>query len=113
MNTDTHDKELFEKEKPRWEVITLHRKQTKLEIARKVPREILRHELLYGGKVEATRKGEGGLEQLRAMAKFMNERGMEPKPKIQCLADVGLPVLPRKKAAAAAEPEPTPQPDKI
>jgi hypothetical protein len=110
METNTQDKELFEKEKPRWEVITLHRKQTKLEIARKAPREILRHELLYGGKVETTRKGEGGLEQLRAMAKFMNERGMTPKPKIQCLADVGLPALSRKKDAAAVEPEAAPEP---
>lgn len=90
------DKELFEKEVRGWEVITLHRKQSKVEIAAKAPLEVMRHELLFNGKVETTRKGEGGLEQLRAMAKFMNARGMCPKLKVQCLADVGLPALPKK-----------------
>lgn len=97
MNTSNDHNELFEKELPGWQVITIHRKQTKLEIASKAPREILRHELLYGGKVETSRKGEGGLKQLHEMAKFMNSRGMVPRKKIECLADKGIPALPHKK----------------
>ena len=101
----TDNKELFEKEQRGWEVITIHRRQTREEIARKAPLEIMRHELLYAGKVETSRKGPNGLEQLRAMAKFMNDRKMVPRPKIECLADKALPALPHKRKPTT---EPTP-----
>ena len=88
--------ELFEKEATKWAVISIHQKQSKQQIADKRPKEISHHELIYNGKVQLKRKGEGGLATLREMSVFMNRRGMEPQPKISCVADVGLPTLPRK-----------------
>jgi hypothetical protein len=85
MNDD--DKELFEQASRGWEVISIPKRQNREQIRRRAPVEIMRHELLYNGKVQTQRKGQGGLEQLRAIAKFLNERGMEPRPRIQCLAD--------------------------
>ena len=75
-------------------------------MARKDPKEISHHELIYAGVVQLKRKGPLGLATLREMAEFMNKRGMVPKPKIECLADVGIPALSRKPKAAAAESEP-------
>lgn len=92
--------ELFEKEATNWAVITIHHKQSKAEMAAKKPKEISHHELIFNGKVQLKKKGDGGLSTLRDMAAFMNKRGMVPKDKVQCLADVGLSPLPRKKATA-------------
>ena len=91
--------ELFEKEATKWAVISIHQKQSKQEIADKRPKEVSHHELIYNGEVHLKRKGDGGLATLREMSVFMNRRGMEPQPKIRCVADVGLPPLPRKPKA--------------
>ena len=99
--------ELFEKEATKWAVISIHQKQSKQQIADKRPKEISHHELIYNGQVHLKRKGEGGLATLREMSVFMNRRGMEPQPKISCVADVGLPALTRK-TKASTEPESAP-----
>lgn len=78
---------------PRWDVITIHHRQTKIEIAKKDPKVISHHELIYGGKVQLKRKMPAGLATLREMAAFMNARGMVPQPKISCRADDGVSTL--------------------
>lgn len=94
--------ELFQTDSAAWAVITIHRKQSKQELANKAPKEISHHELIYNGVVQLKRKGTGGLATLREMAAFMTKRGMIPKPKIECLADKGLAPLPKKSHAAEA-----------
>lgn len=89
---------------PRWDVITIHHRQTRQEIAAKTPKHISHHELLFDGRVQTKRKSPQGLKTLREMAEFMNKRGMVPQSKIpQCVADTGLPVLKKSKPAAAPE----------
>lgn len=94
---------LFEDPAQTWAVITIQVKQSKQELAEKAPKVVSHHELIFGGKVEHKRKGDGGLDTLRQMAAFMNKRGMVPQPKIQCLADKGLSALSRKPKSIPAE----------
>lgn len=80
------EKELFSLD-PTWAVITCHKRQTKQEIARKEPKIISHHELLYGGKVISRMTGDGGLEKLHIIAKFSNKQKLVPRPAIECCAD--------------------------
>lgn len=83
----TEEKELLPPDSPRWAVITCHKRQSKQEIARKEPKIISHHELLYGGKVISKATGENGLERFQTIAKFSNKQNLIPRPAIQCLAD--------------------------
>lgn len=84
---------------PRWDVITIHHRQTRQEIAAKTPKHISHHELLFDGRVQMRKKSPGGLTTLREMAAFMNKRGMVPKSKLpDCRADDGVSVLVKPKA---------------
>lgn len=78
---------LFPPDGPTWAVITCHKRQSKLEIARKDPKEISHHELLYGGRVITRMTGEAGLEKLRFLAKHSNKHKLIPHKAIECLAD--------------------------
>jgi len=84
MTTDT---ELFPPPEPRWEVVTIHQRQTKEESAANKPKFVSHHELLYGGRVQKKTSGVSGMDGLREMAAFLNRKRMVPRPAIQCLAD--------------------------
>lgn len=84
MTTDT---ELFPPPEPRWEVVTIHQRQTKAEIAADKPKYVSHHELLYGVRVQKRTASVAGLEGLREMAAFLNRKRMAPRPAVQCLAD--------------------------
>jgi len=83
----TSDTELFPPPEPRWEVVTIHARQTKEERAANKPKCISHHELLYGGIVQKKTSGIAGLEGLRDMAGFLNRKRMAPRPAVECLAD--------------------------
>jgi hypothetical protein len=85
MSEDTEN--LFPPDGPTWAVITCHKRQTKQEIARKDPKIISHHELLYGGKVITRRTGQAGLDALHVLAKHSNKHNLIPRPAIECLAD--------------------------
>jgi hypothetical protein len=86
MSEDT-EKELLPPPAPTWDVITCCKRQTKQEIARRDPKVISHHELLYGGKVIAKRTGPDGLDNLQKIAKFSNRHGLLPRRSIECAAD--------------------------
>ncbi len=86
MSEET-EKELFPPLDPTWAVITCHRRQTKQEIARKDPKIISHHELLYGGRVISRMTGQNGLDKLHIIAKFSNKQKLVPRPAIECIAD--------------------------
>lgn len=85
MSPDSEN--LFPPDGPTWAVITCQKRQSKLEIARKEPKEITHHELLYGGKVISKMTGEAGLEKLRFLAKHSNRHKLIPRPAVECPAD--------------------------
>jgi hypothetical protein len=92
------------KDAPRWDVITIHHRQTRQEIAAKTPKHISHHELLFDGRVQTKRKSPQGLKTLREMADFMNKRGMVPKSKLpDCRADEGTSVLVKPNAQTNPE----------
>jgi hypothetical protein len=86
MSSQT-EKELLPPDSPTWAVITICKRQTKQEIARKDPKVISHHELLYGGKVVSKMTGPNGLEKLQLIAKFSNRQSLIPRKAIECLAD--------------------------
>ena len=83
----TPNTELFPPPEPRWEVVTIHQRQTKTDLAANAPKVISHHELLYGGRVQKKTSGIAGLEGLREMAGFLNRKRMVPRPAVECLAD--------------------------
>lgn len=85
MSEDTEN--LFPPDGPKWAVITFHKRQSKLEVAEKRPKEITHHELLFGGRVVSKMTGESGLEKLRFLAKHSNKHSLTPRPAVECLAD--------------------------
>lgn len=99
-----------EKPQPDWVVLPIYRRQTRAEMAKKKPLELKHYELLFRGKVHLKRKGEHGLRILKEMADHMNKHGMVPREKVECVADIGLPTLPKKKPAAEAEAAPESSP---
>lgn len=100
----SEEKELLPPDAPRWAVITCHKRQSKDEIAKKRPKIISHHELLFGGKVISKMTGDGGLEKLHTIAKFSNRQNLVPRPAIQCLADdVGSMEGRLKRQSARAE----------
>jgi len=84
MTTST---ELFPPLEPRWEVVTIHQRQTKDEREANKPKFVSHHELLYGGRVQKKTAGVAGMDGLREMASFLNRKHMAPRPAVQCLAD--------------------------
>lgn len=76
---------------PRWSVRTRLQSQSKADKLRKeepIPRD---YQLLYGGTVQATRRGIDGERSLREMASFLNRKKLEPRDRIQCAADAPNP----------------------
>ncbi|MEO5915584.1 MAG: hypothetical protein ABIS50_15225 [Luteolibacter sp.] len=96
--------ELITETAPDWTVITLHVKQSKMEISQKKPKVVKHHELLYQGKCHLKKPGQGGLETLRDMARFMNKRQMKPRAKIECVADEVAGTLSKRKNLGGGEP---------
>ena len=79
--------DLFPNSEPRWSVRTIYRHQTAKEKEMKLSLEVIRHELLFGTQVQDKRKGEGGLETLREIAKFLNRRSLKLRDRVECAAD--------------------------
>lgn len=76
---------------PRWHVRTRYFTQTKTEKLRKdepIPKD---YQLVYGGTVQATRRGTDGERSLREMASFFNRKRLEPRDRIECAADAPNP----------------------
>lgn len=86
MSSET-EKELLPPPAPTWDVITCCKRQTKQEIARRDPKVISHHELLFGGKVISRMTGPNGLDKLHVIAKFSNRQQLIPRKAIECLAD--------------------------
>ncbi len=57
------------------------------------------HRLLFGKKRQALGKTPADLRRFRDLADFCNKRGLEPREKVQCLADENLPAPPGGKAS--------------
>jgi len=76
---------------PRWSVRTRYHAQTKAEKLRKdepIPKD---YQLVYGGTVQATRRGTDGERSLREMASFLNRKKLLPRDRIECAADAPNP----------------------
>jgi hypothetical protein len=86
--------------KPQWLVVS-----TEPDIA---GRQL--HRLLYGKARQAFGRTPGDLRRFREIAEFCNARGLEPREKVQCLADDNLPVPPKRKPGASDENEPAVEP---
>lgn len=78
-------------ETPRWTVRTKYHPQTKQEKELKMEPKVKCHELLYGNRLQTTRKGESGQAALMDLAKFLNAKRMEPRDRIECAADAPNP----------------------
>lgn len=99
MASKPKEKELIPADdKPRWHVIT---------VETDTPGQYL-HRLLYGPHRQALGRTPGDLKRFREIADFCNRRGMVPKPKVLCKADLNLPVPKHKPAAETPEPAPAP-----
>ena len=97
--------ELFPaKPDPDWVVLPIYFRQTREEMAKKKPLVLKHYELLFRGKVHLKRKGEHGHIILKEMAAHMNKHGMQPREKVQCVADVGLPPLSKRHSEPAEIP---------
>jgi hypothetical protein len=82
------EKELLPPLDPTWAVITCTKRQTKQEIAMKVPKIISHHELLYGGVVISKMTGPNGLDKLQTIAKLSNKQKLVPRRNaVECIAD--------------------------
>lgn len=76
---------------PRWSVRTRYHAQTKGDKLRKeepIPKDC---QLVYGGTVQATRRGTDGERSLREMAGFLNRKKLLPRDRIECAADAPNP----------------------
>lgn len=92
--------ELFpEKPQADWTVRPVYYRQTLTEVRNKAPLIVKHYELMFIRRTHLRRKGEHGPKILQEMAAHMNKHGMAPRKKIECLADEGLPPLPKKTKA--------------
>ena len=80
----------------RWTVEPIFKRQTKRDAEDGLPKEVNFYALLFAGKIEKKAHHEREVETMREMAKFLNRRKLDPRPRVQCLADTNIPPLPRK-----------------
>lgn len=76
---------------PRWSVRTRYHAQTRAEKYNKIEPQVKDYQLIYGGTVQATRRGTDGERSLREMATFLNRKKLEPRDRIECAADAPNP----------------------
>ena len=74
-------------ETPRWTVRTKYHPQSKGEKLRQEEPVVKCHELAFGNKVQTTRKGEAGQAALMELARFLNQKRMVPRDRVECAAD--------------------------
>ena len=84
----------------RWTVEPVFRRQSKAEAEKGLPKTLKFHALMFGGQVQKKATFEREVEGLRDMAKFLNRRKLEPRPRVQCLADTNIAPIPKKRPVA-------------
>jgi len=88
----------------RWTVEPVFYRQSKDEVKKGTPKELKFYALMFAGNIEKKSTSEREVESMRDMAKFLNRRKLEPRPRIQCRADTNIPPLPRKEKWACLNP---------